>query len=156
MNKKIINKIPAEVLQIVHRQLDEVTKMLEPHTMTLTQQERQALTGMKSDSMDFLELFHEFSRDFPELFTDYGDVEAFGNEFSITCDFKTLADKLNKLKDSINDTELVASGNAMESANVFFHTVKIAARRDLPCARAIYEELKPVFPSRRCKRPKAS
>jgi hypothetical protein len=43
-------------------------------------------------------------------------------------------------------TKKVAESEAYQAALVFYNSVKMAARRDIPGAKAVYEELKKRFP----------
>jgi len=139
-------KVPAKVLHDAQLLLDEVIGMLEPYFVILTREERQALLRKGAGSFKFLEMSHEFAVDYPELFPAFTEAAIFEEEFSIVRELWFFGNKLNQLKDSMSDMEMRASSHVLETAMAFYHTVKIAARHDIPGARVIYDELKLKFP----------
>jgi len=154
-NRGVKKKIPAKVLHDAQLLLDQVISMLEPHLVALTQTERQVLVKMGADSFRFLEMSHEFAVEYPELFPAFTEVAIFKEEFFTARELWSFAAKLNRLRENMSDTGMAAGSHALETAMAFYHTVKIAARHDIPGARVIYEDLKSEFPSRcrqhRCK-----
>jgi len=126
-------------------------ELLAPYFVGLTPSERQTLVKMETDSIRFLELSHGIAVENPELFPAFMKVAIFREEFSIARELWVVVNKINQLKANIDDTGMLAGNYAMETALTFYHTVKIAAKRDIPGARVIYEELKPAFRSRKRK-----
>ena len=145
-NKGKKKKIPAKVLFDAQLLLDDVKRMLEPYLVVLTQEERQDLVNMGVGAFKFLEKSHEFAVEYPGLFPVFTEAELFKEEFFAVRELWTFKNKLNQLIETVTDTEMTASGHALKTALDFYHTVKIAARRDFPGARVIYEELKPSLP----------
>jgi hypothetical protein len=52
----------------------------------------------------------------------------------------------NQLHENVDDTTMVAGSEAYQFALIFYNSVKMAARQDIPGAKAIYGELKKRFP----------
>lgn len=151
MGKKIVKKIPAEILHNAQLLLDEVNYSLRPYVISLTQPERQTLSKIETASIKFLEVSHEIASRSSELFPAFMKTVVFCEEFSIACELWALISKIDELKEIINDTELLAGNYALDEALAFYHTVKIAAQHDIPAARVIYEELKPAYSIRKWK-----
>ena len=145
VNKRAFRKIPVDVIQIARQKLDEIINLLGPYLLTLTPGERQALVKIGDESFKFLRSSHELAVDYPDLFPAFMQAAVFKEEFSTVNELWGFISKINNLRDDINDTEMLAGNNALEFAIAFYHTVKIAARRDIPGARIIFEELKPKF-----------
>jgi len=156
MSKKIIKKIPQDVLEKIRLLLDEMINLFMPYLVKLTPQERQALAKMEDGTIKFLEMSHGLAVDYPDLFPTYMKAAVFGEKFSTVHELSCFISKLNNFRDNVCDTEMLAGNHAMEFAEAFYQTVRIAARRDLPAARVIYEELKPRFSSRKLRRRKAA
>jgi len=154
MGRKTFKKIPAEILHGAQTKLDEVMGLLKPYLVTLTQQERQALVKMETESIKFLEVSHGIALENSELFPTFIKAAVFREEFSAAHELWLVANKVSQLNENINDTGMLAGNNAMETALIFYQTVKIAALHDIPGARVIYEELKPAFRSRKRSRRK--
>ena len=156
MRTRSIKKIPEDVLQRIQLKLDEMIDLLKPYLVVLTSEERQALTKIEEETYRFLEMSHGLAVDYPDLFPSFMKAAVFGENFSTVTELSGFANKLNNFRDSISDTEMLAGNHAMEFALAFYHTVKMAARRDIPGAKVIFEELKPRFLSRKLKRRKAA
>ena len=155
-NIPALKKIPPEVLSAAHAKLDELTRLLKPYLVLLSQAERQAEVRFGAELMRFLELSHTFSLGSPELFPSYIKEVVFRESFFTVHALWELLGKINHLRDYLWDTETLTGSYALEIAFAFYQNVKIAARRDIPGAGTIYEELKPAFPpeKRRRRKPK--
>ena len=155
MRKKDFHKIPPDVLHDAQLKLDEVIYLLEPYFIKLAPPERQALVKIETDSIKFLEVSHGIAITRQELFPSFIKAAIFCEEYFLAHELWEVIKKVNKLKDSIYDTEILIGNSALETAMAFYETVKIAAKRDIPGARVIYEELKSAFQSGRRKQRKA-
>ena len=133
--------------------LDELMNMLGPYFVVLSPPERQSLLKMGRGSFKFAELAYGLAVEHPELFPGFLKAGILGEDFSIARELWALAAKLNQLKDRLQDTELAAGNYALQAAFSFYQTVKIAAKRDIPGASVIYEELKSRRPSWQRKQP---
>lgn len=51
-----------------------------------------------------------------------------------------------QLHENVDDTTMVAGSEARQFSLIFYNSVKMAARQDIPGAKAIYEDLKKRFP----------
>jgi len=156
MSRRTIKNIPAKILRDAQIKLDEVLCLLKPYLVALTQGEREALIKIESESINFLEVSHGIAAENPALFPTFMKMAAFREEFSTAHELWLFISKINQLKEDISDTGMLAGNYALETALAFYHTVKIAARHDIPGARIIYEELKPAFHSRKRKLRKAN
>ena len=148
INRRAEKKIPSKVLHDAQTLLDEVARMLEPYRVVLTDEERQVLIKMGTVPFNFLELSHKFAVEYPDLFPFFMKAAIFKDEYFTVRELRSFVNKLNQLKDNINDTGMATGTHALETAMAFYHTVKIAARHDIPGAKAIFEELKQEFPFR--------
>jgi len=152
VGRKTIKEIPSAVFSGVFARLEEVTAMLEPYLIHQAEGQPGELIG--EDSMEFLEKVHELAVEHTKLFPGMIVKPLDGAEFSEIRDLKNLETRLDLLSTSVRDTELIIGGNVLENAMVFYNTVKIAAKRDVPGISVIYEELKPRFPCKKQKRKK--
>jgi len=155
MNRKTVKRIPEEILREAQILLDELIFSLKPYFVALSPPERQGLIKIETESIKFLEVSHRIAERNPELFPGFMKVAIFREEFSAAHELWMLINKLDELKEKISDTELLAGNYAMETALTFYHTVKIAAKHDIPAARVIYEEFRPAYSLRKRKIRKA-
>ena len=146
-NKWPLVKIPPEVLNRARQILDEVIRILEPHFVILTPSERLFYRKTCSGLIKFLELSHELAVESPGLFPTFIKTEVFQEEYFTTHELLILVNKINRLSEYVNDAERLSENRTMEIALAFYETVKIAARRDIPGARIVFDELKLAYPS---------
>ena len=149
MKRAAVKRIPLELLNDVYSKLDEVSNMLMPYLISLNTAERESLVETGAESFGFLKLSFKYAVQFPEFIEPFTDMRAFRNNFSIAEKLVALAKRLRLLTENINDTELSAAGTAMDTAFLFYDAIRIAARRDIPCGKALYEELKPWAPRKK-------
>ena len=147
MGKKVCKKIPEETLRAVLQKLDDARSLIDPYLVVLNDQERQALSQIGTELIKYLELSHGIAVEYPELFPAFVKTAAFREEFFITCELRQIINKIDGMKEKILDTEMLAGNQALDTALAFYNTVKIAARRDIPGTRFIYDKLKPAFRS---------
>jgi hypothetical protein len=147
MNEKNSLFIPPEVLAQVKNFISQATAMLLPYVSTLTPHERQKVAKMGEKTLSFVEKAYEFAVDNPTLCPPYLDMAAFGIDFNDAHNLWTLTLAIKQLYENVDDTGMMAGSEAYQSALVFYNSVKMAARQDVPGAKAVYEELKKRFPS---------
>ena len=148
-NVRRVKRIHKDLLLNAQSKLDELIELLEPCLVSLTASERKLLDKIGSEYMEFLELSYEMVLGSPELFPASLKASSFGEKLSSAYELWVLINKIDNLRNNISDTKTLIGNHAMENALAFYNSVKIAARRDIPGARAMYEELKPAFPPRR-------
>jgi len=155
-NKQSLIRIPDKILLEAQHILDEAIRTLGPHLIRLSPSERLSFRKTGSGSIKFLELSYWFAVECPDLFPSFMDTEAFREEYFITQELWMLINKIDQLKECVNDTEILSGSQTMGMAMSFYQMVKIAARSDIPCARVIFEDLKSALPlaSRVCRKQK--
>ena len=144
-NQKI-KKISLELLLSAQSKLDELTMLLEPCLVSLTAAERKLLNKVGAKTVEFLKMSHGLALENHELFPETLDISCFGEKSVLTDELWILFNKTDSLRDRIIDTKTLIGNHAMENALAFYNTVKIAARRDIPGVRVVFEELKAIFP----------
>jgi hypothetical protein len=145
MNKHI-NEIPPETLARVLNLVREAKTLLDPYVISLTPSERIAMAKMGEKTLSFVEKAHDFAATNPTLRPAYLDMAAFDTDFSDAHNLWNLLLSTQQLHENVDDTVMVAGSEAYQSALVFYNSVKMAARQDIPDAKAVYEELKKRFP----------
>ena len=123
--------------------------ILGPYLIVLSPSEKQTLSTIGEGSLKFIEMSYKIAVDNPRLLPSFMETSVFGEKFSVVRELLKFAAKLNQLKENIRDTEIAADNCGLETAFAFYNMMKIAARRDIPGARVIFEELKPAFNSRK-------
>jgi hypothetical protein len=75
----------------------------------------------------------------PNLCPPYLDITAFNTDFANTHNLLTLNNTALQLHESIDDTAITANSEACQTSLVFYNSMKIAARQDVPGAKAVYK-----------------
>ena len=113
--------------------------------MNLSADERQNFVNIEKDLIKYLEVSNNIAIGFPELFPAFNNIDNFKNTFGQTMEIWLLIKKTDQILKKLNDIGKLAGYITMEAAHSFYQTVKIAARRDYPGTRAIFDELKSVY-----------
>ena len=145
MSNKAVKKLTPEVLHKVRRKLDELIKILEPCLISFPPSEKHASGKTGEELIPFLKMSNELAVEYPDLFPAFIKTASFREEFLTTSELWELLAKINQVRDLVSDAEMMSGEKTLETAMAFYDTVKMAARRDIPGARIIFEELKPAF-----------
>jgi hypothetical protein len=149
MKNEHTHAIPAEVLAEVQQKISEAAAALAPHIINLTPDERHALPKMGDKSQAFVGKAHELAGQNPTLYPGYLNPADFSVDFTDATRLLLLNNALQQLQQGVDDTAMLAGAEAYQAALAFYSTAKEAAGRGTPGAKAVYEELKERFPSRK-------
>ena len=144
-DKKKLKKIPPGIIFLIRDKLDEVVQLIKPYFLNLSADERQNFVNIEKDLIKYLEVSNNIALGFPELFPSFNNIDDFKDTFNQTMEIWLLIKKTDLILEKLNDIGKLAGYITMESAHSFYQTVKIAARRDYPGTRAIFDELKSVY-----------
>jgi hypothetical protein len=153
MEDKHLEAIPAEVITQVQAKLNEVRTLLKPYAVTLTPDERRDLPKMGAKSFTFVDKSYNFALENPALVPSYLDMVAFSIDFIDSHGLWTVRNDAQQVYEMLDDSSMSAGSEAYQASLTFYSAVKAAAARDVPGAKAIYEELKQRFPGRKHRTP---
>jgi hypothetical protein len=146
MENKHAIQIPADIVSQVKSLVQQAGILLLPYVTSLTPAERRAIAKMGEKTLSFVEKAHEAAVDNPNLVPPFLDMAAFNVDFADAHNLWSLLLLTQQLHENVDDTTMVAGSEAYHFALIFYNSVKMAARQDIPGAKAIYEELKKRFP----------
>jgi hypothetical protein len=152
MENKHSVAIPPDVLAQVQNLAQQANSLLLPYVTSLTPAERQSLPKMGEKTLSFVEKAHEFATQNPNLVPPFLDMAAFDVDFADAHNLWTVLLTSQQLHENLDDTAMVAGSEAYQMSLIFYNSVKMAARQDVPGAKAVYEELKKRFPGGRHKK----
>jgi hypothetical protein len=138
--------IPPDVVSQVLSLLQQANVLLLPYMMSLTPAERRGMAKMGEKTLSFVEKAHEFAIQNPHFVPPFLDMATFNVDFSDAHSLWSLLLITQQLHENVDDTSMVAGSEAYQAALIFYNSVKMAARQDVPGAKAIYEELRKRFP----------
>jgi hypothetical protein len=137
--------IPADIVSQIKGLVKQADALLSPYVTPLTPTERRTIAKMGEKTLSFVEKAHEAATENPKLVPPFLDMPAFDIDFADAHNLWSLHLATNQLHENVDDTTMTAGSEAYQFALVFYNSVKMAARQDIPGAKAIYEDLKKRF-----------
>lgn len=144
---RISQVLSEEVLTQILTKLDDIYKMLPVH-VTLSDAERTGgfQLGDKTDS--FLTKGKTYMEQSPQFTPPFVDkAETFKDE-KFTGQMLTIARKMRPILTEIEDMATITGIEALSSVLSYYNNVKDGARKGVPGASDIYEDLRKRFPGR--------
>jgi hypothetical protein len=137
--------IPADILAQVQNLVKQANTLLLPYVTPLTPAERHSTLKMGEKTLSFVEKSFEFAMQNPNLVPPYLDMAEFRTDFTDARNLWSVLLASQQLHENLDDTTMTAGSEAYQAALVFYNSIKMAARQDIPGAKAVYEELKKRF-----------
>ncbi|MDR0717932.1 MAG: hypothetical protein LBF50_11075 [Azoarcus sp.] len=155
-NNRHIQSIPAKDLDQLRDLIQQAARLIAPHAIALTPEEKQGLLKMGPKSLAFVERAHEFAQSNAALRPAFLDMEEFDADFADAHNLWDIQNSINQLADAVSAIVTVAGSEAYQQALIFHGNVKFAAA-STPGAQTIYKELSALLPlgKRRAAAPKA-
>jgi hypothetical protein len=147
-NNKHNQSIPEAVITAADTALDAQLQALLPFNTPLTAADRQSILKMGPKTFQFVELAHTLAEQNPQLTSKSFDMAGFTTDWKDAHGLMGLLNKARQLAETIEDIIMTAGGDAAHSALEFYADVKTEASRNVPEARAIYEQLKAAYPKK--------
>ncbi len=148
MEDKHNEAIPAEELAKAQELINTLAKILKPYLSSLTPKERQENLKLGDKRLAFGTKAYEYATAYSQFCPAYLDMESFRTDMADVNNLRLLEISLRQLVDGVDDTVMIAGGEAYNQALVFYQAVKQAAKQDIVGAKAIYNELHSHFPGR--------
>lgn len=151
-NENNINiEIPAEDLKKMLEAVNTLKTLTEKYLIALTPTERKGKLKMGDKSIPFVEKVLEYTKSNPKFIAEFMDVKALENDFKAVLELSNLLRPIDQLASGFNDTILLAGGEALSNALIYYNTVKQAAKNNVPGAKVIYEDLKKRYEKTKAK-----
>lgn len=147
MENRISIQIPEDVLQEIRECLTRARTLFAPYAQSLTPRDRQKLAKMSDGTEAFVMKVMEFAVTDPQFNPPYMDVAELKKDLDAYFLLKPFDTISNQLSDEFSDTVMMAGSEAYITALTYYNSVKMAARMNVPGAKAIYEELRKRFES---------
>jgi hypothetical protein len=148
-----VQEIPPMVLEELKRKAKEMSDLIRPYSIALTPHERHDLPKMGEKTVSFVEKAHELAKDNPDLCPNYLNIADFTIDINDAIGLISVKVAILQVVEVIDDIELLAGSESYQEALMFYNYIKMLADRDVPRAKAIYEELKKRFPNRGRRKP---
>lgn len=138
-------EIPKKELQEVLAQVKEVKAKLRSYLISLQPSQRKELAKMSDKTFPFVEKVVEYVQSNPEFIPPYMQTEELFIDFKAFGDLKQVFREVEQLCKNLDDTMMMSGSEAYVSALAYYHSVKQAAKMNVPNAKSIYEDLKQRF-----------
>lgn len=138
-------EIPAAELQVVKDALDTIQTTLAPYVLALTPEQRKRLPKMSDGTEPFVAKVMDYATSDPQFAPPYMDVPEMKKDFDAVTQLMPILRTVDQLEDNINDTAMMAGSEAYVAALSYYNSVKMAAKMNVPGAKAIYDDLKKRF-----------
>ncbi|WP_025143742.1 hypothetical protein [Pedobacter jeongneungensis] len=149
LNNRISIEITADQSAAITAAFEQLKTALAPVlVINLTAEERKSMLKMGDKTLAFVNKTLEYAAQNPNLVPSYVDLAEARKDNELTADIYGIFQQLNTLLRAMEDTGMVAGGEAYEAALVIYHSIKGASRSNIPGIQAIYDDLKQRFPGR--------
>jgi hypothetical protein len=150
MKKNILlTPLEEKTLEKITKSLEELQGDLSMHVKPLAPKDRRTLFKMGDKTLAFVKKCYEFSQKNPELCPKYFDTAGFGAGFKDANSLYTSVNMAAQLHRRLSDIQMCAGSDALQTALVFYNSVKMAVANDIDGAKVVYEELRKRFPATR-------
>ncbi|WP_131538997.1 hypothetical protein [Pedobacter nototheniae] len=145
-NSRISAEITAEQMATIQTQLQAIEATLTNVLIfNLTADERTAMLKMGDRNLAFVGKAIGYSQQNPSLVPSYLNVVEAEKDYKLAADLYTVYQQISHLLRSVEDSMMVAGGEAYEAALVFYNSVKGANRSNIPGTENVYNDLKQQF-----------
>lgn len=138
-------QIPAKDLAAAKQKLEELKALLDPHLISLTPHERQMLPKMRDKTLPFVEKAMNYAQSSPNFTPPYLDVEELKIDVQAVEDLTQVYRDVEQLCLNLDDTIMLSGSEAYTAALTYYHSVKQAAKVNVPDAKAIFDDLRKRF-----------
>lgn len=145
MENKINYSIPDELIADVTAKLTDVANQLKQFMIALTPGERQEIPKMGDGTLPFVQKCLGYCKSNPEFAPTFIDFEGLAADMKVYEQLLPVYRMVLQLENKLNDTSMEAGAESYISALGYYNSVKLAAKSDIPGAKAIYEDLKKRF-----------
>lgn len=145
--------IPDDVLKKVRENLNLVAKELEPYVLALTPSQRKTIPKMADRSEPFVSKVLEYVQTNPEFCPPFMETGELKKDFDVVVSLMPILRSIEQINDNVNDTTMLAGSECYVLALSYYNSVKLAAKMNIPNAKAIHDDLKKRFESHGKRKP---
>lgn len=147
-SNRISEGIPAAVVAEVTLKLKECRIALEPYLLGLTEKERHDLFKMGDKTVATVQKVKSYADTNPEFIPSYMQTAEFDMDVQVVSQLSPLHNVAFQLASDMDATRMLAGSEALAEAMFYYGSVREAAKKGIPQAKPIYEDLKARFTRR--------
>lgn len=138
-------QIPAADLKKVQNALQLIHDTLKPFLIALTPEERKQLPKMSDKTLPFVEKALDYAQQSPQFIPPFVSVAELKIDFEAAATLTQLTRQVGQFNEGLNDTTMMAGSEAYMAALAYYNSVKLAAKMNVPGAKAISDDLSKRF-----------
>jgi len=138
-------EIPQADLDAVKTALATIQTTLTPYVLALTPEQRKTIPKMSDGTEPFVGKVMDYATSDPQFAPPYMDVPEMKKDFDAVSALLPLLRTVDQIESNLNDTTMMAGSEAYIAALSYYNSVKMAAKMNIPGAKAIYDDLKKRF-----------
>ena len=138
-------QIPSKEYDAALTKLQEVKKFLKPYLIALQPLERQSILKMSDKTLPFVIKTAEYAQLRKDFAPPFMNAEELAIDLKAVEDLTRLYREVDQLCKSLDDTIMLSGSEAYGEALAYYQSVKQAAKRNIPDAKAIYQDLRKRF-----------
>jgi hypothetical protein len=138
-------QIPDKELKEIQAEVKALKGRLEKYLISLKPEERKTLAKMSDKTVPFVEKVTEYVISHPEFVPPFLQTEELMIDVKAYGDLILVYREVEQLCIHLDDTVMMSGSEAYMAALAYYHSVKQAAKMNVPNAKSIYEDLKQRF-----------
>ncbi|MEQ9440374.1 MAG: hypothetical protein RIG62_15070 [Cyclobacteriaceae bacterium] len=138
-------QIPEKDVATAVKKLQEVKTLLKPYLIALKPADRQKMLKMGDKTLPFVEKAAEYAQTRKDFTPPYLEIEEFLIDLKAVGDLTQVYREAQQLCKNLDDTILLSGSEAYAEALAYYQAIKQAAKKNIPDAKAIYEDLRQRF-----------
>ena len=138
-------QIPEKDVATAVKKLQEVKDLLKPYLIALKPDERKKMLTMGDKTLPFVEKAAEYAQTRKDFTPPYVQVDEFLIDLQAVNDLTQVYREAQQLCKNLDDTILLSGSEAYAEALAYYQAIKQAAKRNIPDAKPIYEDLRQRF-----------
>jgi hypothetical protein len=153
MSENQVTLIPAAVITQAVDLATQLNTLLAPYMQALTAAERHGILKMGDKTIAFVNKTLDYAQTQPQFAPTYMNTQELANDVEVVNGLTRIEQPIANLASQLNDTIMIGGSEAYVAALMYYNSVKEAVKRNVPAAKAIYEDLKMRFERAHEKKP---
>lgn len=149
MKNEISISLTPEARNHIANAINLLNDNLPINLVHLTNEERRAIPKMGDKTVPFVTKALEYAKQNPSIVPPYLDVALFEIDVEAAILLSNILKQLSQIVEKLDDSFMLSGTEAYEASLLFYHSVRGAAKADVPGTKNIYEDLRKRFPRRK-------
>jgi hypothetical protein len=145
MSENQVTAIPAEVITQAVDLANQLNTLLAPYLQALTAQERKGILKMGDKTIAFVTKTLEYAQSQPQFAPSYMNTPELASDVEVVNGLTSIERPVANLASQLNDTIMIGGSEAYVAALMYYNSIKEAVKRNVPAAKAIFDDLKSRF-----------